>query len=69
MATKKTPPAKAAGINIDIDLGPLMANATPEQLARLKAYVENHVITWVTKDLKKPAPIIDCHEKSWRRAW
>ena len=52
---KKTPARK--GIKLEMDLGPI--KATPEQIARLKAYLGNQVVTWVTADLKgKSSPPI-----------
>jgi hypothetical protein len=67
MARKRaTPKMKAAApeqIKVDIYLGPLAETATPDQLARLKAYMENHMLTWLKSDLKEEtAPPIVCEE-------
>ena len=43
---KKTIPA---GITVDVDLG--STKATKKQIARLRACIESHVITWVRSDL------------------
>jgi hypothetical protein len=60
-SSKKKVPAPRS-IEIKVDLGPV-TTATPEQRARLRAYVENHLMTWVTKDLKnKTAPPINCFD-------
>ena len=54
MAKKKVP----AGITVDVDLG--STKATAEQRARLKAFIESQVITWVRADLgKKSLPPIN----------
>ena len=45
MAKKTTP----AGITVDVDLG--STKATKKQIARLRACIESHVITWVRSDL------------------
>jgi hypothetical protein len=66
MPAKKFPPVKKSArpkkltakkqvsacdeVKITIDLGPL--EATPEQISRLKAYLENQVLTWVKSDLE-----------------
>lgn len=58
--TRKKAPARK-GIKVEIDLGPV--KATPQQIARLKAYVGNHLLTWVKADLKgKTSPPIVCEE-------
>ncbi len=51
MATKKATAKKAAPgrkIGVSIDLGSV--KATKEQIARLKAHVTNHVLTWAKAD-------------------
>jgi hypothetical protein len=69
MASKPNPPKKKAPggkkINVAIDLGPLTPKVAPDQIERLKAYVENHLLTWVKSDLKeKSVPPIVCEEFS-----
>jgi hypothetical protein len=64
MAKKKAVAKKEApaGMEVHINLGSL--KATPEQTARLKAYVSNQVVTWVKADLKnKTAPPLACFEE------
>jgi hypothetical protein len=51
MATKKAAAKKAAPgrkIGVSIDLGSV--TATKEQIARLKAHITNHVLTWAKVD-------------------
>lgn len=56
MATKrKAVKKKGVGlpgteIDIEIDLGPMASVATDDQKARLRAYVENIVLTWAAVD-------------------
>jgi hypothetical protein len=53
--------ASSKAIQVKIDLGPV--KASPEQVNRLKAFLENHVLTWVKSDLKgKTAPPIVAEE-------
>jgi hypothetical protein len=65
MARKRAAPKKRAptptSVKVDIDLGPV--KATPAQIARLKAYVGNQLLTWIKADLKEDnSPPIVCEE-------
>lgn len=59
MATKRKPvkgkPRLGDGIQVEIDLGTL--TPTTDQIARLKAYVENEVLTWLSCDAKVNTPV------------
>ena len=57
--TKKAPAPKA--INVKIHVGG--RKLTKAQIARLKAYVGNQVLTWISDDVREsPIPIITCSE-------
>jgi hypothetical protein len=63
MATKKKPAKRPATkkIEIMIDLGSV--RATPEEIARLKAFVNNEVVTWAKYDTEaKTAAIVTSRE-------
>jgi hypothetical protein len=63
MASKNTPPKKKASASktqVKIELGTL--KPTKAQIARLKSYVSNLVLTWVTDDVKAAPMPITCIE-------
>jgi hypothetical protein len=55
------PPEK---VKITVDLGPLgPLETSPDQILRLKTYLENQVLTWLKLDLgSESAPPIQAHE-------
>jgi hypothetical protein len=62
-ATAKKKAAALPTIEIDVDLGSLAS--TEEQKARLRAYLDSVLLTWLKYDLKEktecPTVIIDHH--------